>query len=88
MLESELAAILRLKVRAAGGKVVQLMPTEAGVPDRMVLHDGKVYLVELKTDTGALRPAQIQWHRKAAQCGVKVHVLQGHEEVAAWVKNL
>jgi hypothetical protein len=68
--------------------VVQLQPTEAGVPDRMVLHRGRIFLVELKTDTGSLRPAQINWHRKAAQNGVDVIVLKGLEEVVKWTSQL
>lgn len=86
--ESDLARALRMRVRARGGMVITLMATEAGVPDRMVLHSSQVYLVELKADGGSLRPAQVNWHRKAAQRGINVVVLKGAEEIKSWTEKL
>ena len=52
------------------------------MPDRLVLlPGGRVYLVELKTDTGEVRPAQKVWHDKAATRGTLVVILRGLAEV-------
>ena len=88
MLEAQLEATFRRRVREKGGMVVQLMPTVAGIPDRMVLlPGGRVYLVELKTVTGRLRPAQREWHRRALTLGTPVIVLYGLGDVVRWVEE-
>jgi hypothetical protein len=86
--EAKLALEFTRRVRQAGGMAIQLMPTQAGVPDRLVLHEGRMYLVELKTESGRLRPDQVVWHRRAAKRGTTVIVLRGREEVLRWVSTL
>ena len=90
MLEAQLERVFRNRIRARlGGMVIQLMPTAIGIPDRLVLlPGGRMYLVELKTETGRLRPAQVEWHRKAAELGVIVTVLYGRDDVVKWVDRL
>ena len=85
-LESRVEARLRDRVRKAGGMSVKVAPTEKGVPDRLVILGGNIYLVELKAVGGSLSPAQKHWHRRAAQRGVDVVVLTGRDEVDAWVE--
>lgn len=85
-LESRVEARLRDRVRKAGGMSVKLAPTEKGVPDRLVILGGRVYLVELKAVGGAVSPAQAVWHRRALERGVRVVVLTGRDEVDAWVE--
>lgn len=64
---------------------LKLAPTVRGVPDRLVLlPGGRVFLVELKTDTGRLSPAQAEWHRRAAELGVVVTLLAGADEIDHW----
>ena len=74
-------------VKAAGGWPVKLMPTQKGVPDRMVLYKGAVYLLELKTDSG--EPSEIQkwWHRNAAKFGVRVPVLYDKADIDRWIEE-
>jgi hypothetical protein len=85
MLEAAVESAFNRKVRAAGGMVVKMAPTVAGVPDRLVLHDGRMFLVELKTETGQLSRIQHVWHAKALAIGVPVAVLHGTKEVDTWV---
>ena len=87
MRESGLEQHFQKSVRAAGGWAIKLMPTQTGVPDRMVLCNGSIYLVELKTDTGSLSKIQIWWHKKAATFGVHVHVLYGKADVDRWIEE-
>lgn len=83
--EASLEGTFRRELHRIGGLVVKLAPVTKGTPDRMVLLDGNIYLVELKTETGRLSPAQRAWHEKATQRGVEVVVLYGRAEVEEWV---
>lgn len=86
MRESALEQKFSQEVRKAGGLAIKLMPTVAGVPDRLVLWPGgRTCLVELKTETGALHPAQRLWHARSEQLGHPVTVLHGAQAVCAWV---
>jgi hypothetical protein len=85
MLESALEDLFRRAARRASGIPVKVVAVDAGVPDRYVLWPGgNVELVELKTDKGRLRPAQVEWHRRAAAIGHHITVLHGSAEIRAW----
>jgi hypothetical protein len=87
VLESSLEKSFHGRIRAMGGESYKLNPSgAAGLPDRLVLlPGGRLYLVELKADTGALRPVQRVWHERAAELGTTVVVLKGADEIAAWL---
>lgn len=88
MRESAVEAELGRQVKRLGGIYVKLAPTQAGLPDRLVLMPGgRAYLVELKTAGGRLRPVQKVWHERARQIGHYVQVLHGAEEVRLWVNQ-
>jgi hypothetical protein len=89
MLESKLEEKFTLAVRKIlGGRTMKMVPTEKGAPDRLVLlPDGKIELVELKTDTGVVSPRQRLWHSRAALLGTTVHVVRGEAGVLAWVES-
>lgn len=86
-LESALERTFRRLVRVVlRGRVEKLAPTTKGMPDRLVLlPGGRIFLVELKTDTGDTSPAQRVWHSRAADLGTQVYVLRGLADVQAWV---
>ncbi len=84
MLESAVEAVFANRVRALGGLSWKFAPLHAGNPDRIVILDGTVYLVELKADGGKLDPAQVVWHRRAAERGVVVQVVAGSAEARSW----
>ena len=86
MLESYIERWLTEEVKSAGGLSVKLAPTLAGLPDRLVfLPAGRLYLVELKTDTGRVRPVQAAMHKRLRQLGFDVRVVRGMEEARAFV---
>jgi hypothetical protein len=86
VLESALEQRFFKLVREAGGIAIKLMPTHAGVPDRLVLWPGgRSALVELKTETGSVSKVQKVWHERAAALGHPVTVLRGMAEVKKWV---
>lgn len=86
--EQRVEDALQQAVRARGGLCEKIAPIRAGVPDRMVIYGGQVYLVELKAPAGELRPAQYVFKERCASRGVTVHVLRSVEEVHRWVQSL
>lgn len=70
------------------GRTYKVVPVVKGTPDRLVLlPGGHLELVELKTDTGVVSPAQRLWHDRAALLGTKVHVLRGEAGLMDWVAS-
>lgn len=84
MLESAVEAVFAKRVRDLGGLSFKFAPLHAGNPDRIVIIDGQTIFVELKADGGTLDPAQILWHRRALERGVRVHVVTGSAEARSW----
>jgi len=88
-LEADLERFFRHRIRLLGGHTLKLAPTEAGAPDRLVIMPGgKMYLVELKTDAGQLRPIQLVWHRRIRMIGGRVHVIHGRDGVINWLRMI
>lgn len=86
MLERDLELYFYDRVKRAGGLSIKLIPIRAGFPDRLiVLPGGQMRFVELKTETGHLRPIQRVWHERARQLGVHVDVLYGPRDVREWL---
>jgi hypothetical protein len=87
-LEGALERFFYDEVRRAGGRVIKLAPTTAGIPDRLVFLPGRMELVELKTETGKLSPVQIVWHdRLFRSWGIRVTVLHGKQEIRSWISR-
>jgi len=84
MLESAVEAVFARRVRDLGGLSFKFAPVHKGNPDRVVLINSQVVFVELKADGGKLDPAQVLWHRRAAERGVIVQVVTGSAEARAW----
>lgn len=86
MKESAVETVFANRVRDLGGRSYKFAPVVAGNPDRIVLMPGgKIYLVEIKADGGALRPDQLLWHRRAAELDTHVYVVTGSQEAREWL---
>ncbi|MGV8846394.1 VRR-NUC domain-containing protein [Tessaracoccus sp.] len=83
--ETKLEQLFASLVLKAGGMTEKVTPTRAGMPDRLVIYGGRIFLVELKTKDGHLRPVQVVWHDRAEAQGVKVWTLYGEESIRLWV---
>ena len=83
MLEKDIEKLFRDEIKKAGGKAYKFTsPGNDGVPDRIVmLPDGRIVFVELKTDTGKLSRLQEVQCRRIAELGQTVRVLHGLAEV-------
>lgn len=75
------------KVRSRGGWSVKLLPSVAGLPDRIVLMPGgRAYFAELKAPTGRLSAVQRVIQHRLSSLGFSVVVLYSVAEVDAWVQ--
>lgn len=64
-------------------------PGTDGVPDRIViLPDGRVIFVELKTETGRLSPVQEYQIRRLEKLHQTVRVLHGADEVKEFLQEV
>ena len=83
MLEKDIEKLFRDEIKKAGGKAYKFTsPGNDGVPDRIVmLPDGRILFVELKTDTGKLSKLQELQCRQIAELRQTVRVLHGLAEV-------
>lgn len=74
-----------------GGGVIHL--AEIGTPDILLIGPGAVAgaWLEVKTETGKLRPEQLDWQKRATRQGVRVAVVRSVEQavrtVRAWQKG-
>lgn len=87
-LERNVEARLHRKIVKLGGYTIKLMPTVAGVPDRLViLPGGAMRLVELKIEGGRVSPVQKAFHERLRALGTPVAVLAGNDQVDQWIQK-
>lgn len=78
--EKALDVYVRKKIKELGGLYIKLGTTYmSGLPDRMILRDGKTIFVELKGKGNKPTPKQLAVHKQFFNCGHRVHVLTGGE---------
>ena len=88
--ENQLETLFRLRVRTVlGGRVEKFRAARSGVPDRVVILPlNRLYVVELKTETGSLEPLQVEWHRTALKLAPRcVFTLYGLRDIDNWVRD-
>ena len=88
MLERELEQLFNRRVQAQGGLSRKWQnQQQRGVPDRIVIHNGKVFFVELKR-TGK-KPTKLQEveHKKIRAHGKEVYVIAGKEEMEQLIEE-
>ncbi len=90
MRESSVEKKLVLGIKRLGGRAYKFVsPGNSGVPDRLIiLPGGKIYFVELKTDTGKLSPLQRVQIQTLEGLGQDVRVLYGAEDVGDFLEHI
>lgn len=63
-------------------------PGRDGVPDRVVILNGKVWFVEVKTDDGKSSPTQEREQKRLMDAGATVMIVHGHKGVDWFVRGL
>lgn len=88
MIESDIESRLVTAVRKLGGIAYKFVsPGNTGVPDRIIIMPGgRVWFVELKTDTGRLRPSQKRQIEKIRQRGANTFVLKGMDGLQEFMR--
>lgn len=85
LLESAVEEVLQIEARRYGAMSFKIVPTTAGLPDRIILWPGgRTTWVELKADRGAVRGVQRVMHNRIRSRGHEVVVLYGASEVRRW----
>lgn len=59
-----------------------------GIPDLMVLNNGKAYGIELKTEIGRLRPEQIKIHAVWIENNIPVYLCRSFEDCKMIIDNI
>ena len=87
MLESKIERELRLQVKDIGGKAYKFSsPGNNGVPDRIVICNGKCYFVELKKPGEDLTPRQKVVKKHFKKLVFEVYKIDSVELVNQFVK--
>ncbi len=87
MLEKDVEKRLVKGVEALGGKAYKFVsPAHRGVADRLVaLPRGRVWFIEVKTETGKLSPLQEAFRQEARALGCNYVCLYGEKDVDNWL---
>lgn len=89
MLESKIERELRLQVKAIGGKAYKFSsPGNNGVPDRIVICNGKCYFVELKKPGEDLTPRQKAVGKHFKKLGFEVYKIDSVEKVGEFINEI
>lgn len=89
MLESNIEAGLRDKVNKHGAMFLKFTsPNTSGVPDRIIIDNGRVIFVELKQTKGRVSSAQDVVIRRMRRHGADVRVVYGPAGARQLVREL
>jgi len=90
MRESALERRLVCEVERLGGRAPKwASPGSRGVPDRIVLlPGGRVVFVEMKRPGGRMSPLQQKWARDLRALGHQVYVIDSHEEIDRFIREV
>jgi hypothetical protein len=73
---------------AAEGAIFKSLGVKAGTPDLLLVREGRLYCLELKSDRGRLSPAQVACHRDLREAGATIAVATGIDQaltiLGAW----
>lgn len=79
--EKLLKSRCRQWIKSIGGVYLPLSGWIAGTPDALIAHNGRLFLVEFKSPTGRLSPAQTALHQRLARAGCHVWIVRNLDEL-------
>lgn len=90
MLEKHIERKLGEAIRKREGLYFKFVsPGNAGVPDRIaILPGGRIYFIELKTDTGQVSALQARQLSRLRAVGADARVLHGPDEVNDFLREV
>ena len=66
--------------------VLKGLGVQPGVPDILIIHGGKCFGLELKSEHGRVTPAQLDCHERMERAGAVVGIARGIDEAVAWLE--
>jgi hypothetical protein len=72
---------------AIEGAVFKSLDVVAGAPDILIIHGGKCFGLELKSEHGRVTPTQTDCHQRMERAGAVVGVVRGVDEAIAWLEQ-
>jgi len=89
ILEREIESFLRESINKIGGRCLKwVSPGTAGVPDRIVLYNGKVYFIEVKRPGGTLSKLQQQFGNYLVTNGFNYYIIMSKYDVEFFINAL
>lgn len=89
ILENKIERYLKDEIEKINGKTFKFSsPGNNGVPDRIILHQGNTYFVELKKPGEKLRPLQKAVKKRFNKLGFNVYVLDSIDSVNGFIANI
>lgn len=87
--ENKVERYLDDQIKKLGGITRKwVSPGMDGVPDRIVIINGHVIFVEVKTQDGSLSPAQMREHNRLTKCGADVRTVYGEPHVDTLIEHI
>ena len=87
--ENKVENYLDERVRQIGGLTRKWISTnQVGVPDRIVIVEGDIWFVEVKTADGKLSPMQVREHQRLRDVGARVTTVYGTNGVDKFIEEL
>ena len=87
--ENKVERYLDQRVKELGGLTRKwVSPGRDGVPDRIILLEGVVWFVEVKTTDGTLSGAQSREHCRLKESGAKIRTVYGEADVDSFIEEL
>lgn len=87
--ENRVEKYLDIRVTDLGGITRKwVSPGRDGVPDRIVIYNGRVIFVEVKTSDGDLSHPQAREHKRLVEAGACVDTVYGAVGVDAWIREV
>ena len=89
ILENKIEKYFRDEIEKINGKALKFYsPGNNGVPDRIVLLNGKCYFVELKKPGEVPNKLQKAVHRRFKKLGFEVYIIDNVEKVGEFIKEV
>lgn len=87
--ESQIEKYLIERVKAIDGLCWKFVsPGVSGVPDRIILIEGRTYFVEVKTEGGRFEKIQYHRCRQIRDCGHTVDIVRSKEQVETLIERI
>jgi hypothetical protein len=87
ILEKDIEKYLIKRMKQSSAHCYKWQSSVTGVPDRIVILNGKIMFVELKTPTGKLSPRQVLVFDELGEAGFPVHILRSKEDIDDFIEQ-